>query len=115
MPGLLKDNYNGRELATVFGIFGPVLGLGGVLGPLIGGGLIGVDVLGLGWRAVFLVNVPVGLAALLVAWRVLPRTTGDRAVRLDAIGAAIVVAAALLLVLPLNEGQSESSHLAGVG
>ncbi|MGO4452579.1 MFS transporter [Arthrobacter sp. RAF14] len=105
--GLLRENFSGAELAKVFGVFGPVLGLGGVLGPLIGGGLIEADLFGLGWRAVFLVNVPIGLAALIIAWRILPRRSGDRSVGIDGPGALLIVAASALLVLPLNLGQEE--------
>lgn len=105
--GLLRENFSGPELAKVFGVFGPVLGLGGILGPLIGGGLIEANLFGLGWRAVFLVNVPIGIAALVIAWLILPRKSGDASVGVDVPGAAIIVAASALLVLPLNLGQEQ--------
>lgn len=102
--GLLRENLSGAELGVAFGIFGPALGLGGILGPIIGGGLIEADVLGLGWRSVFLVNVPIGVAAMIVAHRILPRRSGGRAVGIDLIGAAIIVASSGLLVLGLTFG-----------
>ncbi|MFE2872402.1 MFS transporter [Embleya sp. NPDC059259] len=105
--GLLRENFSGAELAKVFGIFGPVLGLGGIIGPVLGGGLISADFFGLGWRLVFLVNLPVGIAALVVAAKVIPRKPGDRAVGIDLVGAALVVASCALLVLPLNQGQED--------
>ncbi|MGI4895435.1 MAG: MFS transporter [Janthinobacterium lividum] len=105
--GLLRENFSGKELAQVFGVFGPVLGLGGILGPLIGGGLIDADLFGLGWRAVFLVNVPIGLVALVLAWRILPHLAGDHRVGIDVVGAALIVLASALLVLPLNLGQEQ--------
>ncbi|MFJ4416444.1 MFS transporter [Streptomyces sp. NPDC088925] len=103
--GLLRENFSGPELTKVFAIFGPVLGLGGIVGPVLGGFLIEGDFFGLGWRAVFLVNLPIGLLALIVAARFVPRRPGDRAVRVDLSGAALVVASCALLVLPLNQGQ----------
>ncbi|MEU3226892.1 MFS transporter [Streptomyces sp. NPDC006976] len=103
--GLLRENFSGPELTKVFAIFGPVLGLGGIIGPVLGGFLIEGDFFGLGWRSVFLVNLPIGLAALIVAAKFVPRKPGDRAVRVDMAGAALVVAACALLVLPLNQGQ----------
>ncbi|MFE4453087.1 MFS transporter [Streptomyces sp. NPDC056796] len=103
--GLLRENFSGPELTKVFAIFGPVLGLGGIIGPVLGGFLIEGDFFGLGWRSVFLVNLPIGIAALIVAAKFVPRKAGDRTVRVDMTGAALVVASCALLVLPLNQGQ----------
>ncbi|MBO0514364.1 MFS transporter [Streptomyces beijiangensis] len=103
--GLLRENFSGPELTKVFGIFGPVLGLGGIVGPVLGGGLISGDFFGLGWRLVFLVNLPIGVAALVVAWIFVPKKPGDRTVAVDTVGAALVAVSCGLLVLPLNQGQ----------
>lgn len=103
--GLLRENYYGADLAKVFGVFGPILGLAGILGPLLGGGLIGADVFGLGWRSVFLINVPVGLVCLVVAWRFLPHRSGDPSVEIDFIGTILLVAASVFLVLPLGQAE----------
>ncbi|MFE3517566.1 MFS transporter [Streptomyces sp. NPDC059166] len=103
--GLLRENFSGPELTKVFAIFGPVLGLGGIIGPVLGGFLIEGDFFGLGWRSVFLVNLSIGLAALVVAAKFVPRKSGDRTVRVDMTGAVLVVASCALLVLPLNQGQ----------
>ncbi|MYW05888.1 MFS transporter [Streptomyces sp. SID3343] len=103
--GLLRENFSGAELTKVFGVFGPVLGLGGIVGPVLGGALIEGDWFGLGWRLVFLVNVPIGVVALIVAARVVPRKSGDRSVSVDGVGAALVAVACALLVLALNQGQ----------
>ncbi|MET4225657.1 MFS transporter [Oerskovia enterophila] len=105
--GLLRENFSGPELTKVFAIFGPVLGLGGIIGPVLGGFLIEGDILGLGWRAVFLINLPIGLAALAVAARFVPKKQGDRTVRVDVVGAGLVMASCALLVLPLNQGQED--------
>ncbi|MGW6704328.1 MFS transporter [Streptomyces sp. NPDC054956] len=105
--GLLRENFSGPELTKVFGIFGPVLGLGGIIGPVLGGGLIQGDFLGLGWRSVFLINLPVGIAALITAAKVVPKKPGDPTITVDAVGAGLVVASCALLVLPLNQGQED--------
>ncbi|MEV7830989.1 MFS transporter [Streptomyces subrutilus] len=105
--GLLRENFSGPELTKVFGIFGPVLGLGGIIGPVLGGGLIEGDFFGLGWRSVFLVNLPIGIAALIVAARCIPKKPGDRTVNVDTAGAALVAVSCALLVLPLNQGQED--------
>ena len=105
--GLLRENFSGPELTKVFAIFGPVLGLGGIVGPVLGGFLIEGDFFGLGWRSVFLVNLPIGIAALIVAAKSVPRKAGDRTKQVDMAGAALVVASCALLVLPLNQGQED--------
>lgn len=105
--GLLRENFSGPELTKVFAIFGPVLGLGGIIGPVLGGFLIEGDFFGLGWRSVFLINLPIGIAALIVAAKFVPKKAGDRTVRVDMTGAALVVVSCALLVLPLNQGQEE--------
>nr|WSS59954.1 MFS transporter [Streptomyces sp. NBC_01177] len=105
--GLLRENFSGTELTKVFGIFGPVLGLGGIIGPVLGGFLIEGDFFGLGWRSVFLVNLPIGIAALVTAARCVPKKAGDRTVSVDMGGAALVAASCALLVLPLNQGQED--------
>ncbi|WP_242422531.1 MFS transporter, partial [Frankia torreyi] len=101
---ILGTLYAGRRRGPAFAAYGFAMGIAGVLGQLIGGALIEADLAGSGWRAVFLINVPVGLLALPAARRVLPESRGPRA-RLDLAGVALVTVAATLLVLPLVEGR----------
>src|SRR3954447_22864598 len=61
--GILRQAFPPGEIQKAFGMFGPVIGLSAVAGPVIGGALTDGDLLGLGWRAIFLVNVPLGLLA----------------------------------------------------
>src|SRR3954447_21150250 len=61
--GILRQVFPPDELPNAFGLFGPVIGLTAVAGPVIGGALTDGDLFGLGWRAIFLVNVPLGLLA----------------------------------------------------
>src|SRR5580693_4453897 len=70
--GLIRDLFEAHEMGKAFGVYGPVMGLSAMLGPIAAGGLIGADVFGTGWRMIFLVNVPVGLAALVLGARLLP-------------------------------------------
>ncbi|MGI5285207.1 MFS transporter [Nonomuraea polychroma] len=105
---LLRVLYEGTALARAFGWYGTAVGLAGVSGQAIGGLLVAADPLGLGWRACFLVNVPIGAVALALTVRVLPRTpgTGDRR-DLDLTGAALVAAGLVAVVLPLVEGREQ--------
>jgi EmrB/QacA subfamily drug resistance transporter len=105
--GLIRDLFEEHEMGKAFGVYGPVMGLSAMLGPIASGGLISLNVLGSGWRMIFLVNVPVGLAALAIGARVLPAgvsSTAARIRRLDLPGAAMAGAAMFLLVYPLAQG-----------
>ena len=62
--GLIRELFGDEGQQKAFAVFGPVMGLAAVAGPLLGGGLVNLDMLGTGWRAIFLVNVPIGLLAI---------------------------------------------------
>jgi MFS family permease len=81
-------------------------GLSAIAGQLVGGLLIQVDLLGLGWRAVFLVNVPFGVAALLLLRRAVPETRSPRVAGLDPLGVLLLGVALVGLLVPLTEGPS---------
>ena len=72
--GLARDLFEPGERAKAFGFFGPVMGLSAVIGPIVGGTLLDADLLGTGWRAIFLVNIPVGIFTFAVAAKYLPNT-----------------------------------------
>ncbi|HEU5267431.1 MAG TPA: MFS transporter, partial [Jatrophihabitans sp.] len=101
---ILGSTYVGARRAKAFAAFGFAMGIAGVLGQLIGGALIQADVAGLGWRTIFLINVPVGLLAVPLVRRVVPESRGPRA-RLDLVGAVLGTATIAALVLPLVEGR----------
>ncbi len=88
-----------------FALYGMILALAGAAGPLLGGVLIDANPAGLGWRAIFLVNVPVGLAALTFGARMIPGAPPDRAKRLDPGGTLLLVGALVALFYPLIEGR----------
>lgn len=94
------------EKSRVFGLFGTVSSLGVVAGPIIGGALISADIAGLGWRLAFLINIPLGLIALVGTLRYVPHLDGDAALKPDWIGTALFALAMVFLVLPLIEGRA---------
>jgi MFS family permease len=87
--------------------FGVTMGIGFVSGQILGGGLIEANVFGLGWRAIFLVNVPVGILALIAAAIVVPHAWAHRLPRLDPLGAAGVSVSLALALAPLTLGRDE--------
>jgi EmrB/QacA subfamily drug resistance transporter len=99
--------FHGKERARAFGIYGITLGLAAVLGQLIGGLLIQADILGLGWRACFLINVPIGIVALALVPRVVPESRVEGAGRLDLVGMGIFTLGLGAIVLPLIEGRTQ--------
>ncbi len=101
---ILGTVYTGQRRARAFAAYGLAMGFAGVLGQLIGGGLIQLDVAGSGWRGVFLINVPVGIAALALVGRTVPESHGNRA-PLDLVGTGLVTAGLVAIVLPLVEGR----------
>ncbi|MGW6917303.1 MFS transporter [Kitasatospora sp. NPDC054939] len=106
--GLIKAMFPPKEVGAAFGLFGPVLGLSSVLGPTLGGYLTDADWFGTGWRMIFLINVPVGIATVVAASRLLPTDRTARAAgagRLDPVGVLLLSAAVLLLVHPLVQGR----------
>jgi len=103
--GLIRDLFQAHEMGRAFAVYGPVMGLSAVLGPVASGGLISLDLWGLGWRAIFLVNVPVGIAALAAGARLLPSAqAAPRRGKLDIPGALLAGAAMFLVVFPLAQG-----------
>jgi EmrB/QacA subfamily drug resistance transporter len=104
---LITAAFPARERSRALGFYGATMGLGFVSGQILGGGLIQANIFGLGWRAVFLVNVPVGIVALIVATVVVPRVRGPRRPRLDPLGAVGVSGALALALVPLTLGRDE--------
>lgn len=95
-----------RERGMVFGLFGGILGSASVAGLIVGGLLLQGNVFGLQWRSIFLVNVPVGLAAMVVAPLVIGESRSPTAPRLDLPGMALAIGGVLMLVYPLTEGRT---------
>jgi EmrB/QacA subfamily drug resistance transporter len=104
---ILGTTYAGPDRVRAISVYGMVMGIAAAGGQLLGGLLIDANVAGLGWRAIFWVNVPVGIAALLAAPRLVGESRAARAGRLDLTGAALLTAALVAIVLPLLDGRQE--------
>ncbi len=89
-----------RERATAIGIWGAVVGVSLALGPVIGGALVD----SVGWRAIFLINVPVGVAAWLLTRAYVPESRAPHGRKLDPPGQALVMVGLTTLVAAIIEG-----------
>ena len=105
--GLIRDIFGPADIGKAFAAFGPAIGLSTVLGPVVAGALIELDPFGTDWRSLFLINVPVGLFAIVVGRRVLPANEpAHRGARLDWVGIALTAVVSFLVVFPLVEGRT---------
>jgi EmrB/QacA subfamily drug resistance transporter len=110
MPQVLSTiavTYQREERARAMSLYGVTLGLAAVGGQLIGGALVQTDVLSLGWRGCFLINVPLGLAALLATPRFVPESRAAvGSERRIGFGGALLLAVGLVaILLPLIQGR----------
>ena len=110
VSGLIQQLFRGSERAKAFGLLGASIGISTAVGPLLGGLLIAVFGMEHGWRAVFFVNLPIGIGALVLAKRVIPhvRTTGRRE-SLDPVGVLLLGGFVTCLLLPFIEQQQWGS------
>ena len=102
---LIKAVFPPDEIGKAFAAFGPVMGLSAVLGPVLSGVLVDADLFGLGWRMIFLINLPVGLFAILGARRFMPEVRAGSGARLDPLGTLLLITGCLLLFYPLVQGR----------
>lgn len=105
--GMIKEMFPPKELVKALAMFGPVMGLSSVCGPMLAGWLIDLDLFGLGWRTSFFINLPVAMLTVAAALRLLPSRAvvrGAAQTRLDYPGMLIAGAGSLLVVYPLVQG-----------
>lgn len=89
-----------RERARAIGVWGSVVGLSMSVGPLLGGVLVG----GLGWRSIFWINVPVGIAAFVLAARYVPESRSPQPRRIDPVGQVLVLVLLASVTFGIIEG-----------
>ncbi|MEW2455980.1 DHA2 family efflux MFS transporter permease subunit [Streptomyces albus] len=88
-----------------FVLYGMIAGTANVSGPILGGLLLKADLFGLDWRPIFLVNLPVGICAFVMAVRLLPESRSEKPLRLDPLGVVLITGALLAVLYPLLQGR----------
>lgn len=109
MPQVMGTIYattTGHRQARAVSMYGATQGLSMVAGQILGGVLVAADLWGSGWRLIFLINVPVAAAGLVLALRFMPETRSPRPEPVDIPGTVMLTAALTALLLPLTEGQA---------
>ncbi|MFJ3198914.1 MFS transporter [Streptomyces sp. NPDC086989] len=102
-----------HERGKVFGMFGAIVGLGAVSGPILGALLTEWNLFGLEWRTIFLINLPVGIAAVILGRRFISESKAPKALRLDLVGVVLATLALVLLIFPLTQGRENGWPLWG--
>jgi len=102
---IIQVSFPPRERTIAFSIFGIVMGIGSFAGNVLGGFLIDADLFGLSWRPVFLVNLPVGIVAILATACLVGESRSARAPRLDLGGVVLATAGLFLFIYPLVQGR----------
>jgi len=109
MPQVLSSvqvMFSPEERAPVLGIIGSLSALGAVGGLILGGWLVTADLLGMGWRSIFLVNVPIGVALVVAALLFVPRSRSEHPLRPDLVGVVLGGVGVFLVVFPLTDGRA---------
>ena len=105
--GILISTFSREQQPRAFTAFGPVLGASAVLGPIAAGFLISADIAGLTWRPIFLINIVLGSAGFLAAFRILPRDEPASAVPIDGLGSGLLGASMFALIYGLIDGSTD--------
>ena len=103
---LIQQLFRGEERGRAFGLFGATVGISTAAGPVLGGLILALAGGPGGWRWIFYVNVPIGIVALVLAARLLPRGTTRARGHIDLVGVALLTGGVLSLMLPLVGAES---------
>jgi EmrB/QacA subfamily drug resistance transporter len=104
---LIQSLFSGGERGRAFGLFGATLGISTAAGPVTGGVILALAGEPDGWRWIFFVNVPIGVVALMLAARLLPRRgSGGARGRIDLVGVGLLGGGVLAVLLPLVQASS---------
>jgi EmrB/QacA subfamily drug resistance transporter len=102
---IIQVTFKGSERALALGLFAAISGIGAITGNIVGGLLIQLNLAGLAWRPIFLVNVPIGIFGVIAGHLVLKPSRAERAPKLDLPGVGLITVFLVSLILPLAEGE----------
>jgi MFS family permease len=100
----IQVNFSGNAKRMAFSAFGAMIGFGSILGQIAGGFLIQANLFNLGWRPIFLINLPIGIATICAALLILKEHKVEHPARLDPTGVLLLTIALFLFSVPFMEG-----------
>ncbi|MQY26007.1 MFS transporter [Nocardia aurantia] len=103
---IITASFRREHQPYAFAAYGATAGFAGMLGPILGGVLVTVNPFGLGWHVIFLMNLPLGVVAVALAWKYLRIGAAPRRPPLDLRGSVIATAALFLLLFALSDNQA---------
>ncbi|MCX5464968.1 MFS transporter [Alcaligenes parafaecalis] len=109
----IRVNFDGDDSRRAFGLLGMTLGLAAIAGQILGGWLIHADLFELGWRNIFLINIPIGLLAIAEA-RYIPETRGPQNQGLDGTGVMLISLSLSLLLIPIIQSSEHGWPLSSL-
>lgn len=109
----IRVNFDGDDSRRAFGLLGMTLGLAAIAGQILGGWLIHADLFELGWRNIFLINIPIGLLAIAAA-RYIPETRGPQNQGLDGTGVMLISLSLSLLLIPIIQSSEHGWPLSSL-
>lgn len=102
--GIIRSSLTQNQSAKAYAVYGGVLSLASVAGPLLGGLLVDANLFSVGWRMIFLINIPIGIVAVILGLKFIPESQSQSKIKLDIIGASLISLTSLLILLPLTQG-----------
>jgi EmrB/QacA subfamily drug resistance transporter len=97
--------YKPDERATIYAFLGAIGALASVFGLILGGWMVTADLFGVGWRSIFVINLPVGALLLVMSALFVPNSKAEHPLKLDILGVLLSIAAIFLVEYPLIEGR----------
>ncbi|MFJ9694848.1 MFS transporter [Kitasatospora sp. NPDC101183] len=110
---ILHVTFSGKEKGAAFAMYGTVSGLAATIGLAAGGLMVDWDLFGLGWRVIFLVNVPIGIVGLIYGAKVIRESKAPHALKLDTLGLVLATGGLVMFVYPLLQGRENGWPVAG--
>ena len=101
---LIQLNFVARERGAALGFYGATVGIASIAGQIVGGLLISSNVFNLGWRNVFIVNVPIGIITVIATFLLIRETERSQSHKLDLVGVGLLTTGLALFTYPLIEG-----------